>query len=64
MENYKGRADQIKRVMECITGGNYPDMSQQVRNLESDDSVDGSNNISRFIKLYSVCSNTKNADSY
>lgn len=52
VENYKGRADQIQEVMEHVTEENYKDMSQRVRNLESDDSVTGSSNFGRFIKLF------------
>lgn len=52
VENYKGRTDQIKRVMECVTAENYADMSRRVRNLESDDSITGSSNFGKFIKLF------------
>ena len=52
MENYKGRADQIREVMEHVTDENYVDMCHRVRNLESDDSIAGSSNFGRFIKLF------------
>ena len=39
VENYKGRADQIQKVMEHVTAENYKDVSQRVRKLDSDDSV-------------------------
>ena len=52
MENYKGRADQIEQVMKHVTKENYVDMRQRVRNLESDDSVVGSSNFGKFIKLF------------
>ena len=52
VENYKGRADQIREVMEHVTEENYVDMCQRVSNLESDDSVTGSSNFGRFIKLF------------
>ena len=52
VENYKGRADQIKRVMECVTVENYVDMCRRVSELDSDDSVGGSSNFGRFIKLF------------
>ena len=52
MENYKGRADQIREVMEHVTEENYVDMCQRVSNLESDDSVTGSSNFGKFIKLF------------
>lgn len=52
VENYKGRADQIQEVMEHVTEENYVDMRHRVRNLELDDSVIGSSNFARFIKLF------------
>jgi len=52
VENYKGRADQIKAVMECITVENYKDMSQRVGKLERVDTVTGSSNFGKFIKLF------------
>ena len=52
VENYKGRADQIRKVMEYVTAENYKDMSQRVRKLDSDDSVTGSSNFGKFIKLF------------
>ena len=52
VEKYKGRADQIKLVMEHITVDNYKDMCQRVRNLEWDDTVTGSSNFGKFIKLF------------
>ena len=52
VENYKGRADQIHEVMEHVTAENYVDMSQRVRKLDSDDSVTGSSNFGKFIKLF------------
>lgn len=52
VENYKGRADQIQKVMEHITKENYSDMRQRVRKLELDDSITGSSNFGKFIKLF------------
>lgn len=52
VENYKGRADQIKEVMRYITAENYKDMSCRVNNLNLDDSVIGSSNFGRFMKLF------------
>ena len=52
VENYKGRADQIQEVMEHVTEENYGDMRQRLRNLESDDSITGSSNFGKFIKLF------------
>ena len=52
VENYKGREDQIREVMEHVTEENYVDMCQRVWNLESDDSITGSSNFGKFIKLF------------
>lgn len=52
VENYKGRADQIQKVMEHVTEENYVDMCQRVRKLELDDSITGSSNFGKFIKLF------------
>lgn len=52
MENYKGRADQIQKVMEHVTVKNYKDMSRRVKDLDSDDSVTGSSNFGKFINLF------------
>ena len=52
VENYKGRANQIKEVMKYVTTGNYVDMCKRVGDLESDDSITGSSNFGKFIKLF------------
>lgn len=52
VENYKGRADQIKAVMECITAENYKDMRQRVSRLEKMDTIIGSSNFGRFMELF------------
>ena len=52
VENYKGRADQIQKDMEHVTADNYRDMSRQVKDLYSDDSVTGNSNFGKFIKLF------------
>ena len=49
VENYKGRADQINRIMEYITKENYLEMSKRVKELLLHDSVVGSTNFKRFI---------------
>lgn len=38
--------------MEYVTAENYVDMCQRVRNLELDDSITGSSNFGKFIKLF------------
>jgi hypothetical protein len=52
VENYKGRADQIKAVMDYITAENYADMCQRVSRLEKIDTVTGSSNFGRFMELF------------
>lgn len=52
IENYKGRNDQIKELMKHITAENYRDMRQRINNLETDDSVTGSSNFGKFIRLF------------
>jgi len=52
VENYKGRADQIKVVMEHVTVENYVDMCQRVSGLEIIDTVTGSSNFGKFMKLF------------
>lgn len=52
VENYKGRNDQIKEIMECVTGENYADMRQRVKQLETCDKVSGSSNFGRFMELF------------
>ena len=38
--------------MEYVTVVNYKDMSRRVKDLDSDDSVTGSSNFGKFIKLF------------
>lgn len=38
--------------MKHVTEENYVDMCQRVRNLELDDSITGSSNFGKFIKLF------------
>jgi hypothetical protein len=52
VENYKGRADQIEALMECITEENYADMCQRVSRLEKIDTVTGSSNFERFMGFF------------
>lgn len=52
VENYKGRTNQIKEVMEHVTVENYMDMYKRVGDLESDDSIAGSSNFGKFIRLF------------
>lgn len=52
VENYKGRNDQIKEIMECVTVENYADMRQRVKQLETCDKVSGSSNFGRFMEQF------------
>lgn len=38
--------------MKYVTVENYKDMSRRVKDLDSDDSVTGSSNFGKFIKLF------------
>lgn len=52
VENYKGRADQLKAILEYVTAENYVDMCRRMISLESIDTVTGSSNFGRFMKLF------------
>ena len=52
VQNYKGRADQLEEIMAHVTVENYVDMSQRVDKLSHEDSVTGSTNFGKFIKLF------------
>ena len=52
VENYKGRIDQIHKIMECITIENYKIMSNRILKLDFDDSMTGSSNFGKFIKFF------------
>ncbi len=52
VENYKGRSDQVKAVMEHVTAENYNDMRQRVCKLETTDTCVGSSNFGKFIRLF------------
>lgn len=55
VKNYKGRADQIKTVMEYVTLENYANMRERVSNLGTMDTVIGSSNFGRFMELFGSC---------
>ncbi len=52
VKNYKGRSDQIQEMMKYITTDNYKYMSERVSKLVLDDSIIGSSNFGKFIKLF------------
>ena len=51
VENYKGRADQIEKVMNHVTVCNYQEMSRRVKKPEMIDTVTGSSNFGKFVQL-------------
>lgn len=50
VKGYKGRADQIDKVMESIGTDNYYDMKERIGKLPQDDHVDGSSNFSKLLE--------------
>lgn len=49
VKNYKGKAEQIDKVLATIDIENYKIMSERIRMLNMDDSLVGSSNMSRLI---------------
>ena len=47
VENYKGRSDQIRKIMLHITATNYADMCHRVNNLDLYDVIVGSSNFGK-----------------
>ena len=54
VENYKGKKDQRKKVMEHITVGNFQDMFSRICEMENDDTVVGSSNFDNLVKYLSA----------
>lgn len=54
VENYKGKKDQRKKVMEYITVGNFQDMFSRICEMENDDTVVGSSNFDKLVKYLSA----------
>lgn len=54
VENYKGKKDQRKKVMEHITVGNFQDMFSRICKMENDDAVVGSSNFDKLVKYLSA----------
>lgn len=52
VDHYKGRADQIRQVMEAVTAENYTEMKQRVMALKDDDTVIGSSNFGRYLNWF------------
>ena len=50
VENYKGREDQRKAMMDKITSANYEDMKERIGRLSVVDTEKNSSNIGSFLK--------------
>ena len=54
VKGYKGRNDQIDRVMESITAENYKDMHNRVQGMSHDDHEDGSSNFVKLLEKFEI----------
>ncbi len=54
IEGYKGRADQRQELFSLITKENYWEMQERIKNLPSDDTIEGSTNFGKFIDYFST----------
>ena len=54
IEGYKGRADQRQKLFSGITRENYQEMQKRIKNLPSDDTIEGSTNFGKFIEYFST----------
>ena len=50
VKGYKGRADQIDKVMESVGADNYNDMKDRVSKMSQDDHADGSSNFGMLLQ--------------
>lgn len=50
--NYKGRLEQIEKIVSLINVDNYNEMKKRVSEMDSNDSIIGSSNFIRFIVLF------------
>ena len=57
IEGYKGRADQRKNLFSQITRENYQEMRERIKNMSSDDTIEGSTNFGKFIEYFSTDDN-------
>lgn len=53
IENYKGKAEQRERLFAGITKQNYLEMKERIGRLPDDDTIRGSSNFGRFLKMFS-----------
>ena len=51
---YKGKAEQRRELFSRITRENYQEMQKRIKNLPSDDAVEGSTNFGKFIEYFSM----------
>lgn len=54
IEGYKGRADQRQALFSRITKENYQEMRERIKKLPSDDAIEGSTNLGRFIEYFTM----------
>lgn len=54
IEGYKGRADQRHELFSRITRENYQELQKRIKNLTSDDTIEGSTNFGKFIEYFST----------
>ncbi len=54
IEGYKGRADQRQELFSLITKENYWEMQERIKNLPSDDTIEGSTNFGKSIDYFST----------
>ena len=54
VEGYKGRADQRQALFSRITKENYQEMRERIKKLPSDDAIEGSTNLGRFIEYFTM----------
>ena len=52
VKDYKGRADQIDEIMKCVTDDNIDVMKDHVGKIDTDETVVGSTNFSKWVSLF------------
>lgn len=53
VENYRGKAEQRERLFAGITKENYLEMKERIGRLPDDDTIRGSSNFGKFLKMFS-----------
>ena len=54
VKGYKGKENQIKEIMNCITPKNYSAMRERVKLLDQNDSIIGNSNFSKIIEWLEI----------